>query len=78
MNKFEYLIFDLCLAYCNLCRNSSIHNEIYLGNADILIVSLVTINFSELKRMVSLLFFMDVLPVQTTASIQERVYNVFV
>lgn len=31
MNKFEYLIFDLCLAYCNLCRNSSIPNEIYLG-----------------------------------------------
>jgi len=31
MNKFDYLIFDVCLAYCNLCRSSSIKNEIYLG-----------------------------------------------
>jgi len=32
MNTFEYLVFDLCLAYCNLCLSSAIHNEIYLGD----------------------------------------------
>jgi len=31
MNKFEYLIFDLCFAYCSLCFSSTIQNEIYLG-----------------------------------------------
>jgi hypothetical protein len=31
MNKFEYLIFDLCLAYCSLCLSSTIQKEIYLG-----------------------------------------------
>jgi len=31
MNTFEYLVFDLCTAHCNLCFNSNVTNEIYLG-----------------------------------------------
>ena len=78
MNKFEYLIFDLCLAYCNLCLSLTIQKEIYLGECGHSFCIPCYNKIFGHKKVETSAFFMDVIPVRTTVSTQEKGVNVHV